>query len=67
MKKRISLIVIGIMLTFGSVLAGVTITYVYNNTVSDTAIVGDTVLYDDGLIITLIEKSDYTLTYDAIE
>lgn len=67
MRKRISLTIIGILLTVSSVMAGVTIKMVYNNTVSDTAIVGETVLYDNGLVITLIEKSLYTLTYEAID
>lgn len=66
-KNKISLVIIGILIAVTAVSAGVTISLVYNSTVSDTATVGENTLYTDGLVITLIEKSPYTLTYDAID
>ena len=56
-----------ITLTITGSLAYSTINYVLNKTVSENAIVGETAVYTDGLIITLTDYDVATLTYFDIE
>ena len=63
MKKVILTFLLGMALTFSTVLGYSTIKYVMNKTVEENVTVGETVKTDDGVIISLIEYDDYSLTY----
>ena len=68
MKKVIGAIVVGILITVIGVSAGVIITYTLNKTVTQSSIIGSTVQYNEGIIVTLNTADTNTLTYmDADE
>ena len=64
--KTIALIVL-LIITISSSFAYATITYVLDKTVQESVIVGNTVLYTDGLIIELATYDNNTLTYFTLE
>jgi len=66
-RKTIGTFILGILLTFGSIYAGVQISYVMNKVINEPVTVGETVLYSDGIIVELINKDDYTLTYFELD
>jgi hypothetical protein len=67
-RKKLLTIFIGLlMITATSVLGYSTISYVMNKTIDQSAQVGDTVIYTDGLIIELASFDNYTLTFFDIE
>ena len=66
-RKLIVAFLFGMGMTVTGVLGYATVNYVMNKTVDESAIVGETAIYTDGLIIELESYDTYTLTFFELE
>lgn len=66
-KKLVFTFLLGMGLTFTTVLGYATISYVMNKVIDQSVTVGNTVQYTDGLFVELSAYDNYTLTYLELE
>jgi hypothetical protein len=67
LKKLALTFLMGLGLSFSTVMGYATISYIMNKVVDTSVTVGNTVQYTDGLIIELVDYEPYTLTYFELE
>jgi hypothetical protein len=67
MKRTLTIITLCTLITFTSVLGYATINYLLTRTQHETATIGTTTQYEQGIELELTYQSPYNLTYNTIE